>query len=232
MIDIHSHVLPEVDDGSRAFALSLGMLQTARAQGVTHIILTPHFRKPFLESKQSLKKIFDEFCQQVKNQGLDVELFLGQEIRFNKRVPSMLDAGELITLNDGKYILVEFSLLKRTDSEDIVDVVYGLKKQGYIPIVAHLERYSYVDMDVACQIKNVGGLIQINAGSLVNENGFAVKRKATVFLKNGLVDFVASDIHENRKYSMGKAFKKISKKFGEEVANDLFINNAKKIIEG
>ena len=111
---------------------------------------------------------------------------------------------------------------------DIVETVYGLITKGFIPIVAHIDRYFYADVETAREVKDIGGLVQINAGTVCNSGG--QRRKAFAMIKEGLVDFVASDVHSKRVNYMEKAYKIVKKKFGDETANKLFNENAKILI--
>ena len=225
MIDIHSHILPEVDDGSDNTEQSLLMLEEAERQGITDIILTPHYRADYLTDKDDIEKQFAKLQAVVKEKGIGVSLYLGQEIfAFNDMVKS-LKAGKLLSMNESEYVLVEFSAKQ---AMDISETVYMLKTNGFIPIVAHLGRYFYADAEIAREIKEIGGLIQINAGSLCGS--LLHRRKAMGFIKEGLVDFVASDVHYKRKNDMLKAYRIVSKKFGEEAANRLFTENAKVLL--
>ena len=115
---------------------------------------------------------------------------------------------------------------------DIVNVAYELALQGYKPIVAHLERYGYVDQRTAYEIRQVGGYIQINADSIVKPKSFRKKRFIKWLFKENLVDFVASDAHYNRKYLMKKAYKKVNRRFGKDTAQAVFCTNAKEILQG
>ncbi len=229
MIDIHTHVLPFVDDGSESLDGSIEMVKTAVMQGVTDIILTPHFRAPYLNDKDRLKESLQSFSREINNLGLNVNFYLGEEIRITKNYKELFSKNEILTMNGGKFVLIEFSFGHQTD---IADVVYELSKRGFVPIVAHFERYYYVDVSTALEIKKAGGLIQVNASSVMGKNGFKIKRLTKRLFVRGLVDFVASDVHESRKYYMEKAYKKISKKFGEDVAENVFNNNAKMLIGG
>lgn len=229
MIDIHTHVLPFVDDGSETLESSIDMIKTAVAHGVTDMILTPHFRAPFLMAKEKLQENFSAFKEEVKSRGIDVNLYLGQEIRITDKFNELFQKEKVITINGSKFVLVEFSFGR---PKDIAEIVYELVRLGYIPIVAHLERYFYVDVSTALDIKRAGGLIQVNSSSIIGKNGFKIKRKVKRFFLRGLVDFVASDIHENRKYYMENAYKKIAKKFGEDVAENVFNLNAKILTKG
>ena len=229
MIDIHTHILPSVDDGSKEVEKSLEMLKNSVEQGITKIILTPHYRRHFNKTATYLKSAYESFCKTVKEAGIDVELYLGQEIYYNSDIKKDLSSGKLLTMNDTKYLLVEFS---STEESEVADAVYELKNAGYIPIVAHVERYEYLDIDDIFEIVNLGGYIQVNAESFAGDKKKSYKKIVKKLFKENLVDFVASDIHENRTNCMQKAKLFVEKKYGVEIANKVFIENANKIIEG
>ena len=130
-------------------------------------------------------------------------------------------------MNNQKYLLLEFSY---TNEIDISEIVFSCKLKGYVPIIAHIERYEYVGIEEANDIVEAGGLIQVNASSVIGKHGGKIKKKVKKLIKNNLVSFIASDIHSNRKNYMQKAYKYITKKYGEELANNLFFTNASKII--
>ena len=218
-------MLPAVDDGSKSIEQSLSMLKEAEKQGVTDAILTPHYRADYLPTREKIEKQFAILKAAAQDAGIKLSLYLGQEIfAFNDMVNS-LKAGKLLSMNASKYVLVEFSFKQETD---ISETVYMLKTHGYIPIVAHLCRYFYADTEIAREIKETGGLIQINASSVCGS--FLHRRKAMNFIKKGLVDFIASDVHFKRKNEMLKAYDIVSKKFGTDVADKLFTENAKMIL--
>lgn len=229
MIDIHTHVLPFVDDGSESYEETFKMLESAVKDGVTHMILTPHHRKNFTVKREKLREEFIKFKAETEKRNIPIKFFLGQEIHISKNYNLKFERDEVLSMNDGKFLLIEFYFHK---DFDMVEVVYELTQKGYNVIVAHLERYSYATLDDAIEIKRNCGFIQVNASSLLGKNGFVSKKFAWTLLGRGLVDFVASDIHSNRKYLMKKAYEKVKKKCGEDVADAVFIHNAKQIIEG
>ena len=229
MIDIHSHILPCVDDGSKSASQSLSMVKTAISQGVTDLFLTPHYRGVFTFCKEKLAKEFEDFKNLVKQQNLPINLYLGQEIYFDEQAKDCLKNGELLTMNGTKYIMLEFSY---NQSTDIAEAVYQTKYMGYKPIVAHIERYSYLTIDEICEIKSLGGIIQVNADSLLGKVYGISKRNILNLIQNDLVDVVAGDMHFSREYLMQTAYKFTNKKFGQQVADKLFIQNAKSIVQG
>lgn len=226
-VDIHTHFLPFVDDGSPSVEDSIVALEKYNSLGVKDIILTPHYRHLYLKTGEELKQSFREFCDEVKKR-LDINLYLGQEIYYTREISHLAKAKKLITLNNTKYVLLEFNFEKETD---IADVVYEFIFYGYTPIVAHLERYSYANLDMAYEIKSLGGLIQVNADSLVDKKKKDIYKKAMSFVKAGLVDFVASDYHTDREILLDKAYLIVAKKCGTAYAEKVFYENALDIIK-
>ena len=226
MFDIHTHFLHGVDDGSRSLEETLKMLAESEEQGVKKVILTPHLRGNYNLDTDEITKKFEELKSAVAERGLGVELFLGREVRIDKYFKKVLN--DTHRISGTEYILAEFDFFESTD---IADAVYEIKRLGYKVIVAHFERYSYASIDDAYAVKDEGGLIQINADSLFNKAGLKAKKMANALIKEGLCDFVASDMHFNRKNLMAKANKKVTAKYGEQTAKLLFSENALKLIK-
>ncbi len=229
MIDIHTHILPFLDDGSPSIERSLEMLEREAELGVTDVILTPHHRFDFKHGKKEIIETYNQFVQIANQKRIGVNLYLGQELLIDRRFKEFMASGELITLNDTKYVLIEFNLSAK---QNFIDPVYEFVRLGYKPIVAHFERYFYSDLDLAYQIKDFGGLIQLNARSILGENTKQAKKLCKQLFKAGLVDFVASDVHHFRENLMADCYRFVGKKFGEEVADKVFIQNAQNIIKG
>ena len=224
MIDIHSHIIPFVDDGSSSIEQSLSMIDEAINQGITDIICTPHYRKnTFIVSADEIKENYLILKEKAKEKS--IKIFLGQEIycRKTEEVIEMLHNKTVLPLNNSRFILLEFSY---TEKIDISEVVYIANLKGYLPIIAHIERYHYLDLDAVKEIKSSGGFIQINASSLMGKEGTKQKKFILALLKERLVDFVASDIHQGRKNWMNKAYNLVGKKFGQEYSQKIFMNNA------
>ncbi len=227
MIDIHTHILPCVDDGSKSFESSVQLLKGVIECGVTDVILTPHYRKKFIATKDEILSAFEDFKSKVSD--LPINIYIGREILVTKTSLDLLEQGKLLTLNGTKYVLLEFDYYNYTD---IVEMVYVVKRRGFIPIVAHIERYEYLKFDDVIEIKNLGGLVQINASSVIKKVDKTYYKRVMKLLKNKLVDFVASDCHEFRTNRFLEARKLVEKKFGKDTAELLFNLNAKKIIQG
>ncbi|MBR1891666.1 MAG: tyrosine protein phosphatase [Clostridia bacterium] len=226
MIDIHSHFLFGVDDGSPNLEVSLNMLKRAYADGVTDIICTPHYRSGVFEPDVSLIKA--NFERLKSENPYPVNLYLGQEIAKCRDMFGLLKSGKVLTVNDSKYVLLEFKYVEDSEIENtVLDAVYS----GYKPIIAHVERYEYVKERDIERFIDAGAYIQVNADSLVSKRGEYYKKRVEKYIRSELVDFVANDMHYNREYCMKAAFDYVSKKFGKQVANALFIENPEVLIE-
>jgi protein-tyrosine phosphatase len=196
MIDMHNHLLFGVDDGCKTIEESLVLIQKAISIGVTDIILTPHYAplRGYVKSVADIHSKFQELQQKVVDLQLPVKLYLGREIDEVDDLLDLLVSKKVQTINDSNYVLLDFGMRKT----DIDEYVYELIIQGYKPIIAHPERYSYIeDVKYFHKWKKTGALLQLNASSLYHPKNKQVKKHAIYLLKNGLIDFVGSDCHRN-----------------------------------
>jgi len=224
MIDIHSHVLPFVDDGSPDVVSSLRLVEEAQKIGVTDLFLTPHYMKirNYLSDYPHNREIFESFSASVREAGLSIRLHLGNEIYYTISTVKDLKSRKVVPLGESDKVLLEFS--SSEEDEDIAEAIHNMKAMGYVPIIAHPERYSYLKWSDFEIIRKMGALIQVNASSLVGRHGTEVERTAHRLIKAGWVDFVASDIHVFRPNNLTEAFRLVEKKAGRETAERLFSN--------
>lgn len=143
MIDIHSHILFGIDDGSKDIETSVNMAKEAQINGVTHICCTPHFLEPdYISNSKENEERLEILKQKFKEENIDIELRLGNEIFITENSIEDLNIGRAIKMNETKYVLVEFPMVNELKcSEKIVD---NLILKGYKVIIAHPERYKYV----------------------------------------------------------------------------------------
>ena len=210
MIDIHTHVIPNVDDGSPDLETSLAMIRHEIDIGVTEIICTPHhIYHCYEKTVEEIIKQFNLLKEAVEKENLPIKLYLGQEICYSHREDQikMLKEGKLLTLNNTNRILLEFSFTR--EPEDLLDVLYNFSIHGYEVIIAHIERYEWMTYDKALSIRNEGAKIQINSNSYLGLTTWKEKRFVKKLLKKDLVDYVASDTHSFRPSTLDKSFKKI-----------------------
>ncbi|KDR94666.1 protein-tyrosine phosphatase [Peptoclostridium litorale DSM 5388] len=234
MIDMHCHILPGVDDGSKSLEESVEMAKIAYADGIRHIINTSHYHTEadYVTGKRLLE-IASEFNAVLGNLGIGVRVQVGNELYFNEGLMKALDEGGFYTLAGSRYVLVEF----RPDKvpEDIAEVAYEFSIRGYVPIVAHVERYAQVlgDMGMAKRMIEAGFLLQVNSRSLLGKRGTPVFDFCEHAVKNRMIHFVASDAHDSRVRTpkMSGAYEKAKELAGEDIANEIFISNPQRILK-
>ena len=232
--DIHCHIVPGVDDGSRNYEETEKLLRMEYEQGVRNIIVTPHFRFKMFETP--IDRMKDQFLlvkRAAAEIGEDLAVYLGCEFHTNMEMPNMLRAGEVSTMAGSRYVLIEFS--QSSEASYIRERLYNLISNGFKPIVAHIERYDATrsDLNFVEELTDMGASMQINADSIIGKEGFSTKRYCKKLMKYDLVRFVGSDCHNlsDRKSHMGAAYDYVSKKMGEDYADQLFIGNPRKILE-
>ena len=224
MFDMHTHILFGVDDGCRSLSESIEMIKKAIVSGVTDLVLTPHFsaKRRYVVSKEELKEKFNILQEELINQNLSINLYLGNEIDEHSSVIDEIRNNVPLTLNNTKYVLIDFGMHKSY----IDDVIYELKVSGVKTIVAHPERYNYIsDTKEFDKWRKTGALIQINATSLFHPKNKQVKKQVDYLLKNGLVDLIGSDCHRNDKNyeDFEKTYKSIQKKYKGNKINASFL---------
>lgn len=233
MIDIHNHILFGVDDGAENVEDSMNLIKEEVAKGVSHIILTPHLKHKTNYFPDKIIHNFNELKENVIKERIDIKLYLGNEIYVDSDFYDILETREFNTLAGSDYILIEFSLTNTP--ENIAEICYEIKIKGYMPIIAHVERYSvfYGNEQLLKDVLAEGALLQVNASTVINKEGKESKKFADNLLKRGLVSFIASDVHNttSRKFFLDKAYHKVSKVCGKEYAEKIFRLNQLKIIE-
>ncbi len=228
MIDVHTHILPFVDDGSEDLEESLQMIKREIDQGISDIIITSHALRVDLKKvqKQELMDAFAKFRTLVQSK-YDVRLYLGQEVAYTDKLISLLKNHELLTINNSEYLLLELPFHEAIT--DIDEVIYSCRVLGYKVIIAHVERYSYYNFKQLVEVKNMGVFFQVNSNSITGRSGKELQKLAFKLLKNNMVELVGSDVHAFRYNDMDEAYKIIGKRCGQEKADAVFHNNAKKM---
>ena len=197
LYDIHCHILPGVDDGARNMEESLWMLNKEYQEGVRHVILTPHFRYDMFEPHMNIvTRQFMQLRRAAMNIGDEgMRLYLGCELHSSMDMVECLKKGRRLTLAGSRYVLVEFS--NGDEKNYIEERVRSLLMNGFIPIIAHVERYKATRNDIGflTELKDMGAHIQVNADTISGQDGFGAKTFARKVMKHRLLDYVASDGH-------------------------------------
>ena len=231
MIDIHSHIIPNVDDGARSVEETFNILKEAQEAGFTDVILTSHFLLNYYETNAQELIFWKEKLQEVlKKQGTKINLHSGMEIYITNQMEELLENKKILTLANSRYMLIELPLATNVKYFDYV--VYYLEAKGIKPIIAHPERYKCVqkDPDIVEEYIEKGCLIQCNYGSIVNLYGREAEKTIKTLLKKNQVHFLGSDVHrENGTYLIIlDAIKKIRKIIGENKINEITTINHEK----
>ena len=235
-IDIHSHILYGIDDGSKSIEESINIIKEYIKMGFTDIVVTPHYIENSKYETNNIDKenILKTLKQELKKQNININLYLGNEVFVNNNLEELLKKKEIATINNSKYLLIEFPMNEKP--KDINNIIYELKIKGIIPIIAHPERYDYVEKNPNLVLEWIeeGALLQSNYGSIIGVYGSGPQKTIKKLLKKDLIDFLATDIHypNNKIYlNMDKIRKKLKKLITEERFIELTNTNPKKIIE-
>lgn len=232
IIDIHSHILFGVDDGSVSLKMSKAMLKDAAEQGICRIIATPHYRQEMFD--YPAKKIMENF-KVLKEEAatLGIELRLGCEYFVDNEIIENIERKRVATLAGSRYVLTEYS--SSAHFSMIKGFCHTLLRQGYIPVIAHIERIGKLahHIEYVRELSDMGVMLQVNASGMLGEDGFMKKQTIKKWLKEGLVDVVASDGHNMKKRPiyMEDASIYLEKVMGPEVRDALLYYNPLKIFE-
>ena len=234
-IDLHSHILPALDDGAKNMEKTREMLEIAYEEGIRTIIATPHY---FASRKSaSITRIEDtirEVEEQMQQWGFRIKLFPGNEIYYRSEVPDLLEEGQIATLAGSRYVLVEFDPM--TEYSYLRDGILKLDSYGYVPILAHTERYEclWKKKEKLQRVKDHGGLIQVNASSFQGGLFDEMAKRARYLMKNDLLDFIGTDAHSTGKRSprMKETASYLYKKLGDKKAEKILVKNPMSVLKG
>lgn len=230
MIDIHSHILPGIDDGARNIEESMQIIREAKQAGFDAIISTSHYIEASYDSSKSQRQ---ELIKELKKNEDILKIYNGAEAYISDNFLELIKEDILPTLNDSRYLL--FELPMRNQALNLNEVIYELVANDYVPIIAHPERYSYIQDNpkIVFDLIDRGALFQCNYGSIIGNYGIKTKRTLKKLLKNDAVHFFGSDVHRpNSVYKQMDVIKsKLIKIIGEEKFNELSTINPDKVIK-
>ncbi|MBI5076269.1 MAG: hypothetical protein HZB62_14040 [Nitrospirae bacterium] len=226
MIDIHCHILPAIDDGSPDMETTMKMLDIAAQDGISHIVASPHFRqgeKPsFQDILENLRSVQDEAVRR----GCPVRLYSGADVRLTYELFEALSREDMPSINNSRYFLLELPDLIPPHLDDFI---FEAKIKGYVPIITHPERnYSLLSaFEKADAIRESGALFQLTAMSITGDFGRNIKKFSLHLLKEGYVDFVASDAHstDRRTPVLSGAYSDVTSILDADEARKIFIEN-------
>lgn len=200
--DIHTHIMPGVDDGSPDMDTSMAMVDVAYGQGTRRLFLTPHYMCGNNDYEpESLRPRFAEIEQEIKKRYPDLELYLGSEVYYTSGCLADIRTGKIPTMAGSRYVLVEFS--PKDTFEKIYQATREITNAGYLMLVAHVERYRCLEKkyDRLERLADMGAYFQTNASALVRGEGHApsqVSRWNRKMASDGIISFLGSDAHDMR----------------------------------
>ncbi|MCI7813961.1 MAG: hypothetical protein MR543_09855 [Robinsoniella sp.] len=235
MIDIHTHILPGVDDGSESLEMSMEMIRMAADSGTSVIVATPHNYLPgLIQDLKELRSRFYELSEKIQEEQIDIKLVSGMEIFATWEMPELLSKGQVWTLNRTKYFLTEFDF--EEDPFFCTRVLERCKKRGFLPVIAHPERYEFVQRSPVIVYEWIceGYGIQINKGSLLGRFGSGPKHTAEILMGCGLVSCIASDAHSpwSRTPHMTEIRELLEDEYGTDYTRMVLEENPRRILQG
>lgn len=235
MIDVHSHLLPNIDDGSKSLTDSLELARSAVEDGITDALMTPHHMNGrYINHAKDVVDLTAQFQVALQEANIPLKVFPSQEVRINGNLLRAIENNDILSTDpEGRYILIEFP------SDDVpsytMDLLFKLQQMGKIPVIVHPERNTQFmkKPELLYQIISSGAYAQVTANSYMGTFGKAVMKFSEDIIDAGLAHVFASDAHHipGRQYQMAAAFEKLGKKSDDQLPV-LFEKNAKALMNG
>lgn len=230
MIDFHSHILPQTDDGSISIEETINILKEAKQVGFTKVISTSHYLEGYYESNQKER---NELLKKIKQENVEVELYLGSEIYISENMIEFLKDKKASSINNSRYVLFELPMGNETMLAK--EMIYRLIENNYVPVIAHPERYSYVqdNPEYVEELLQMGAMFQANYGSVIGLYGKKAEKTVKKLLKENLIQFLGSDVHrEEHVYILiPKILKKLKKIISSEKLEEITNINPQKVLD-
>lgn len=233
IIDIHSHILPGVDDGADNMEESVEMAKLALQNQITEVIATPHYKlgKNNIDG-DTIKKLCVDLKRLLSDQGILFQIYPGNEIMYFQGVVEALNSGKVLTLAGSRYVLIEF--LPHTARKEFYQAVRNLSTAGYLPVIAHAERYECTRQAAFCrELMEAGAYIQVNYCSIQKPFYCMERYYSRRLIKSDMVHFLGTDMHgiQRRAPTIKKAYGWMMKTFGIRYSRKLFLDNPQFILE-
>ncbi len=236
MIDIHTHILPGADDGASNIQDTLEMVRMAADIGVTAMVATPHCNIPGGYSNylgEEYKDRFRRAAEAVRQAKIPVQILPGAEVFATYDLVRLIREGQILTLNGSRYLLIEFDFGEDPAFAD--DVLEQVADIGIRPVIAHAERYEFVQEipQIVYEWQKKGYFIQVNKGSVTGRFGHRAQLSAEWMLDEHLVSVIASDAHSPRRRTpyLLDAYEKLKRKYSRKYLQALFEENPRRMCE-
>ena len=233
MIDFHTHILPNIDDGSRSIDETFNLIKEAKEVGFDGIILTSHYIENHYETNVPERDVWVKaISENLEAKGIDTNLFLGNEIYISDNMMSLLEERKASTINNSCYVLFELPLT--VEPMNLYDAIYSLQENKLIPILAHPERYTFVqkEPELIYDLIQKGCLMQANYGSIIGQYGEKPEMIVRKFYENNMIHFLGSDVHRQKSIypKIPFAIEKIRNIIGEEKLEELTTINPQLVL--
>ena len=234
MIDFHTHILPNIDDGSRSVEETFQMIKEAKNVGFDSIISTSHYIENYYESSvEERTEWINALSDTLKKENIDINLYLGNEVFFSENIIQLLNKNKIAKINNSRYMLFEFAM--NVKPLNVYDIIYEMLQNKIVPILAHPERYTFVQEDPSLiyDFIDTGVLMQANYASIIGWYGPRAEILAKKFLKSNMISFLGSDVHKpNTIYpKIPEIIQVIEKIIGKEKLYNLTTLNPKKVLQ-
>lgn len=234
MIDFHSHIIPGVDDGSKSVEETFELIKEAESVGFDSIISTSHYIENYYESPvEERQEWINALSGALKKENINVNLYLGNEVYFSENIINLLNENQIAKMNNSRYMLFEFAM--NVKPINVYDVIYEMLQHNIVPILAHPERYRFVQQDPSLiyDLLDTGVLMQSNFASIIGWYGEKAEILAKKFLESNMISFLGSDVHKpNTIYpKMPEILEKIEEIIGKEKLFELTTLNPQKVLQ-
>ncbi len=234
MVDIHSHILPGIDDGAEDIYETLEMAKMAADSGVTAIVATPHCNIPEVYDNYFGKEYIENYqkaAEAVQKEGIPIKICPGMEVFATENIAELIIEKKIMPINQSRYILVEFSFDE--DPGFAFHVLKRMKEVHAIPVIAHAERYHFVQDNphICYQWRKRGYVVQVNKGSFEGRFGKLARKTAYRMLSHNMISAIASDAHscQQRTPYLKDVYDNLSKERTEKYMDVLFRHNPARI---
>lgn len=237
MIDLHCHILPGIDDGSRNIDETMQILKRAANSGFNTICFTPHYIEPqYINTKSENMQLLEEVQKKIREEKISLELLLGNEIFIDENMVERLEERKMATLAETKYVLIEIPMYQEIPKEVVQKMINDVIEKGYKVIIAHPERYTYIQKNPKKILEYFGTevIFQGNYASIIGTYGRETKKTVKKLLKEKIIHYFATDTHHIDRCiydDIEQIKKKILKITGEEYFEILTEKNPKLILE-
>ena len=233
MIDFHTHILPNIDDGSRSIDETFNLIKEAKNAGFEAIVLTSHYMEDYYETDTPEREVWvNAIYENLKAKNIDIKLYMGNEIYMTDNLVKLLEEGKASTINDTSYVLFEMPL--NIEPMNLYDIIYEMIQCKLVPILAHPERYTFIqkEPELVYDLIQKGVLMQANYGSIKGQYGEKTKIIVKKFFENNMIHFLGTDVHrQNTIYAkMPEILAELNSLIGEQKLEELTTTNPELVL--